>query len=85
MSGGELQVDLQQYPKSWKLAAHGKAFTKQDVVLMPVRSAFGPAMLKQAMKGKSLSTSSGLLQLVWGSWQRQNPQKTQNGTIDRMD
>ena len=67
MSGGELQVDLQQYPKSWKLAAYGKAFIKQDVVLMPVRSAFGPAMLKQANEGQSLSTSSSLLHWYGGA------------------
>jgi len=67
MSSGELQVNLQQYPKSWKLAPYGKAFTKQDVVLMPVRSAFGPAMLKQATKGKNLSTSSSLLHWYGGA------------------
>lgn len=81
MSGSELQVNLQQYPKSWKLAAHGKAFIKQDVVLMSVHSVFGPAMLKQAMQGKNLSTSSSLLQWYGGAGSAKILEKHENAQL----
>ncbi len=81
MSGREFQVNLQQYPKSWKLSADGTAFIKQDVMLMPVHSAFGPAMLKQAMQDKSLSTSSSLLHWYGGAGSAKILKKRKNAQL----
>lgn len=67
MPGAETQTSLVQYPKSWRLTALGPTLWHEDSLLTPVNTAFGPAMLKQADEGKSLTASSSLLRWYHGS------------------
>ena len=67
MPGARTETDLEQYPKSWQLSASGAPYWREDTLLTPVKSAFGPAMLKQANEGKNFTTSSGLLRWYQGS------------------
>ena len=67
MSAGDVQIDLNQYPKNWQLTKAGKVFRQEDNLLISVRSAFGPAMLKQAIEGQNLTRSSSLLHWYQGT------------------
>ena len=67
MTGARSETILEQYPKSWQLSADGAPYWRDEASLTPVRTAFGPAMLKQASKGKNFTTSSGLLRWYQGS------------------
>ncbi len=66
MSCAQAEADLDLYPKSWQLNALGPSSRKNNHLLVPVNSAFGPAMLKRSIKGRPLSTSSSLLQWYKG-------------------
>jgi streptomycin 6-kinase len=61
------ETDLKRYPKSWKLTALCPTSRRDNTLLTPVNTAFGPAMLKQAIDGKNLRTSSSLLRWYQGS------------------
>ncbi len=67
MTGGRSETILEQYPKSWQLSAHGIPVWRDETLLAPVSTAFGPAMLKRASKGKNFTTSSSLLRWYEGS------------------
>ena len=66
MSGAEIDIDLGQYPSSWRLAARGPVLWHENSLLTPVTTAFGPAMLKQADEGLNFTTSSSLLRWYQG-------------------
>ncbi len=67
MTGARSETMLGHYPKSWQLSAHGAPVWRDETLLAPVSTAFGPAMLKRASKGKSFTTSSSLLRWYQGS------------------
>ena len=67
MSGAEIDTKLGQYPKSWQLTALSPTKRHDDSLLTPVSTAFGPAMLKQAIEGVNLTRSSSLLRWYHGS------------------
>ncbi len=67
MTGTRSETILEQYPKSWQLSAKGAPYWHDETLLTPVRTAFGPAMLKRASKGKNFTTSSSLLRWYEGS------------------
>ncbi|MCP4936947.1 MAG: hypothetical protein GY927_22760 [bacterium] len=67
MTGGRSETILEKYPKSWQLSAHGTPIWRDETLLAPVSTAFGPAMLKRASEGKSFTTSSSLLRWYEGS------------------
>ena len=65
--GQEWNASFDQYPKCWDLALSGPVSDSKNSLLVPVETAFGPAMLKQAQKGLTLTTSSSLLRWYEGS------------------
>ncbi len=67
MTGVQLETSLGQYPKSWQLSAHGASYWRDETLLSPVSTAFGPAMLKHVSEGQNLTTSSSLLRWYHGS------------------
>ncbi len=67
MSCTDTEIDLQQYPASWKLAPIGPTRRQPDALLTPVESAFGTAMLKRVEDRQHLATSTGLLRWYQGS------------------
>ncbi len=81
MSGTHVETNLEQYPSSWRLAARGPVMKQEDGLLIPVDTAFGPAMLKQALEGQTLTTSSSLLRWYRGSGSANIIRKRKNAQL----